>query len=162
MRRSDNSGAGGGSAFPPALRWINLALLALYPVAWAAPLAHAGLLPFFRGEKLTILSGVSDLAETDIGLAILVAVFALITPYVKTLLLTALHFGRLPAGRWVGALELMGKLSMADIFLLALYIVLIKGVGVGHVETGWGLWLFTALVFTSFAVSVITRRGLSR
>ena len=38
---------------------------------------------------------------------------------------------------------------MADVFLLALYIVLIKGVGVGHVETAWGLYLFTGLVLVS-------------
>lgn len=138
------------------LALANLALLALFPVAWAAPLARAGLLPFFEGDELSILGGVHDLWASDRVLAILVAVFALVAPYAKTLLLAAIHYGALPARRWTGPLALMGKLSMADIFLLALYIVIVKGVGVGHVETAWGLWLFTVLVLVSLAIAILT------
>lgn len=144
------------------LAWLNLALLGLFPVAWAAPLARAGFLPFFRGDELTILGGVSDLWAADPALALLVAFFALVAPYAKTLLLAAIHFGLLRAPRWAGALALIGKLSMADVFLLALYIVVVKGVGIGHVETAWGLWLFTALVLASFAIAVLTERGATR
>lgn len=140
------------------LAWVNLALLGLFPVAWAAPLARAGFLPFFRGDELTILGGVSDLWASDPALALLVAIFALIAPYAKTLLLAAIHFGLLQAPRWAGPLVLIGKLSMADIFLLALYIVLMKSVGIGHVETAWGLWLFTALVLASFTVAILTEQ----
>jgi hypothetical protein len=42
---------------------------------------------------------------------------------------------------------------MADIFLIALYIVIARGVGVGRVETAWGLYLFTAAVLASLALS---------
>ena len=35
---------------------------------------------------------------------------------------------------------------MADVFLIALYIVMVKGVGIGHVASAWGLWLFTFCV----------------
>ncbi|MEL6793328.1 MAG: paraquat-inducible protein A, partial [Pseudomonadota bacterium] len=62
--------------------------------------------------------------------------------------------------RWIGVISIAGKLSMADVFLLALYIVLIKGVGVGHVETAWGLYLFTACVLGSVAIALITERRL--
>ena len=34
------------------------------------------------------------------------------------------------------AIAILGKLAMADIFLIALYVVLAKGVGVGRVEIG--------------------------
>ncbi|QIE54529.1 paraquat-inducible protein A [Pikeienuella piscinae] len=140
------------------LAWVNLALLGFFPVAWVAPLARAGFLPFFQGDELTIIGGVSDLWASDPALALLIAFFALFAPYAKTLLLAGIHFDLLQARRWSGSLTLIGKLSMADIFLLALYIVLVKGVGVGHVETAWGLWLFTALVLTSFAVALLTDR----
>jgi len=53
----------------------------------------------------------------------------------------------------------IGKLSMADVFLIALYIVIVKGVGIGHVTPAWGLWLFTACVFTSIWVAWATGRG---
>ncbi len=45
---------------------------------------------------------------------------------------------------------------MADIFLIALYIVLIKGVGLATVETAWGLWLFTGCILASLALSFLT------
>ena len=136
---------------------VNLALLILYPVAWIAPLAHAGVLPFFSGTQISIVDGVQDLWEADAALAILVAVFAVVIPYGKTLFLSAVHF-RLAGPRALGAIEIIGKLSMADVFLIALYIVLVKGVGIGHVASGWGLWLFTACVLTSIWVGFETRR----
>lgn len=127
------------------LRAANLALLALYPLAWASPLATAGLLPWFDGNEITILGGVAELWEVDPLLAILVAVFAMVIPYAKTLALAAIQFGRLPP-RALPAIVAIGKLSMADVFLIAVYIVVVKGVGLGYVQSAWGLWLFTACV----------------
>ncbi len=49
---------------------------------------------------------------------------------------------------------------MADVFLVALYIVIVKGVGIGHVSTAWGLWLFTGCVLASIWVGWATRRAL--
>ncbi len=47
---------------------------------------------------------------------------------------------------------------MADVFLIALYVVVAKGIGVGRVETAWGLWLFTFCVLSSLAISTVTAR----
>ena len=138
---------------------VNLALLVLYPVAWIAPLAHAGLLPFFSGNQITVIGGVRDLWQADAALAVLVALFAVVIPYGKTLFLASVHFGMSGPGA-LGVIEVIGKLSMADVFLIALYIVIVKGVGVGHVGSGWGLWLFTACVLTSIWVGFETRRRL--
>ena len=43
---------------------------------------------------------------------------------------------------------------MADVFLIALYIVVIKGMGIGRVETAWGLYLFTFCILLSLALSL--------
>lgn len=137
-----------------ALKIANLSLLILYPIAWLAPLAHAGILPFFRGTELTIFSGIGDLWNTDVFLAIIVSVFAVVMPYFKTILLAVVQFGLAQGPRWMTALEIAGKLSMADVFLLAMYVVVVKGVGVGHVDIAWGLYLFTALVLTSLAITI--------
>ena len=76
---------------------LNLLLLLLYPASWLSPLARAGFLPFFSGTEITILGGVADLWQSDAALAVLVAVFAIVIPYAKTLSLAAIHFG------WLGA-----------------------------------------------------------
>ncbi len=142
-----------------ALKFANLSLLILYPIAWLAPLAHAGLLPFFRGTQLTILSGIGDLWDSDIALAIIVALFAVVMPYFKTILLALIQLGLLHGPPWMTALEIAGKLSMADVFLLAMYVVVVKGVGVGHVDIAWGLYLFSALVLTSLAITIGHKRA---
>ena len=45
---------------------------------------------------------------------------------------------------------------MADVFLIAIYIVVVKGVGLAHVETAWGLYLFTGCVLASIGISHLT------
>lgn len=136
---------------------LNLALLILYPVSWLAPLARAGWLPFFSGSEITLIGGVRNLWVSDAALAVLVALFAIVIPYGKTIVLALVHFGRL-GPRSLPAVEAIGKLSMADVFLIALYIVLVKGVGIGHVASAWGLWLFTACVLASLWAGFETRR----
>ena len=142
-----------------ALKFANLSLLILYPIAWFAPLAHAGILPFFRGTELTIVSGISDLWESDVFLALIVTVFAVVMPYFKTILLALIQFGLVKGQAWMTVLEIAGKLSMADVFLLAMYVVVVKGVGVGHVDIAWGLYLFTALVLTSLTITIGHKRA---
>jgi uncharacterized paraquat-inducible protein A len=139
------------------LKIANLSLLVLFPIAWVAPLLKAGLLPFFSLSEISVLTGVQSLWGKDVFLALVVTFFALVAPYLKTIGLALIHF-RLASPRLLPAITLMGKLAMADIFLIALYIVLAKGVGVGRVETGWGLYLFTACVIASLAVSFLSAR----
>lgn len=139
------------------LKLANLALLVLFPVAWFAPLMRAGLLPLFGLSEISVVSGLQALWRTDVVLALLVTVFALFAPYLKTIGLALIHF-RLASPRLLPALHVLGKLAMADVFLIALYIVVVKGVGLARVETAWGLYLFTACILVSLAVSTLTAR----
>ena len=139
------------------LRWINLSLLVLYPVAWAAPLMRAGLLPLFGLSEISVLTGLQALWQTDIFLAGVVALFALIAPYVKTVGLALVQFNLLHR-RPLPALTLMGKLAMADVFLIALYITIVKGIGIGRIETAWGLYLFSACILASLLISLAETR----
>ena len=72
-------------------------------------------------------------------------------------MLALMHFNRI-GPRWLPLLGILGKLAMADVFLIALYIVLAKGVGVGRIETGWGLYLFTFCVLASLVITELTKR----
>ena len=145
-------------------RAVTIALLVLFPVAWLAPLAEAGFaMPLFGGEEISILGGVIELAKSDIVLCVIVAVFAILIPYVKAILLVGAQFGQLGnPKRWLKILSAIGKLSMADVFLIAMYVVLIKGIGFGDIEIQWGLYLFTVLVLASIWVTWITERALKR
>jgi uncharacterized paraquat-inducible protein A len=144
-----------------ALRLANLALLVLFPIAWFAPLLRAGLLPLFGLSEISVISGLQSLWDSDVFLALLVTAFALFAPYLKTIGLACVHFG-LMRRKVLPVLSWLGKLAMADVFLIALYIVVVKGVGFARVETAWGLYLFTACILASIAISILTARELAR
>ncbi len=141
------------AAIAPLLRWLNLALVLLYPVAWSAPLMRAGLLPLFGMSEISVLTGLQALWRTDIVLALVVTLFALVAPLLKSLGLALIQFGLLDR-RALPAIGLLGKLAMADIFLIALYVTLAKGMGVGRVEIAWGLYLFTFCILAALALSL--------
>ena len=138
----------------------NLSLLILFPLAWSLPLLRSGLdLPFFGLEELSILSGIGALWHSDPAMAVLIAVLALLAPYAKTLVLAGLHLG-LVSDRALPVLHLLGKLAMADIFLISLYIVIARGVSFARVETAPGLYLFTFCVLGSLFLSLASRERL--
>ncbi|WP_322865672.1 paraquat-inducible protein A [Aquicoccus sp. G2-2] len=144
------------------LRLANLCLLVLFPISWFAPLMRAGLgLPLFSLNQISVVSGLQTLWKTDVFLALMVTFFALFAPYMKTIGLGLLHFDLL-SPRVLPALHILGKLAMADIFLIALYITVSKGIGIGHIETAWGLYLFTACILTSITLGLLTERAETR
>jgi len=139
------------------LRYLNLALLILFPISWFAPLMRAGILPIFGLSEISVISGLIELFQSDIVLALLVTVFALIAPMAKTVGIAMIQFGRL-TDRAKPYFEIMGKLAMADVFLIALYVVIVKGVGLATLETAWGLYLFSGCILASLAISHLTKR----
>lgn len=143
-----------------ALKYLNLSLILLFPIAWFAPLMRAGLkLPLFGLEEISVISGLQALWQTDVFLALLVTFFAIVSPLLKVIGVAMIQFG-LMRRKVLPVFNVLGKLAMADVFLIALYIVVIKGVAMTRVETGWGLYLFTFCILASLVVSHLTaKRG---
>lgn len=150
------------------MKYLNLALVVVFPVAWFAPLIRTGLLDewdmpswlgggtLFSPDTITVISGLQKLWGTDVFLAIAVTFFALVAPMMKCLGMALIHFNLLsPATK--PTIALMGKLAMADIFILSLYVVIAKGIGIGKIEVAWGLYLFTGAVIASLAVSLFSK-----
>jgi paraquat-inducible protein A len=139
------------------LRILNLSLLVLFPIAWFAPLLRAALLPVFGMDEISVMSGLQSLWGSDVFLALIVTTFAIFAPYLKTILLALVHFDLLKA-KVLPVLGYLGKLAMADIFLIALYVVVVKGAGRVTVEGGWGLYLFTGCVLASLMISTLSAK----
>ena len=140
-------------------RWLNLALLILFPVAWFAPLMRAALLPIFGMDEISVISGLQSLWGSDAVLALLVTFLAIFAPFLKTLGLALLDWNLL-SPRLLPALQFLGKLAMADVFLLALYIVVVKGVGLATIEVAWGLYLFSGCILASILLSGLRGKDL--
>lgn len=153
----------------PFPKLLNLSLLVAFPIAWFAPLIRTGLVPewqmpswlggstLFEADTITVISGLQKLWATDVFLAIAVTFFALVAPILKCVGLALIHFNLLSAATQP-VIAALGKLAMADIFILALYVVIAKGIGIGTIEIAWGLYLFTGAVIVSLILSLITRK----
>ena len=135
------------------MRLLNLSLLILFPLAWFAPLMRAALLPVFGMDEISVITGLQALWGSDAVLALLVTFLAVFAPFAKVIGLALLQFGIL-APRALPALRVLGRLAMADVFLIALYIVIAKGAGYVTVETAWGLYLFTGCVLMAGILSL--------
>lgn len=137
---------------------VNLLLLGLFPVAWQAPLARAEVAWLFTTDEISIFSGIIDLWESDTFLCVVVALFAVVAPYLKTVALVYAQFSEAEAARRIlPALEFLGRVSMTDVFLVAFYVIAYRGVG--EIVVDWGLYLFTGLVLVSIWSSWATRRA---
>ena len=144
-----------------ALRLANLSLLVLFPVAWFAPLMLAVSFPLWGlnlgAREISTISGLQSLWGSDVFLALAVTTFALFAPYAKTIGLALVHFG-LMRRKVLPVLAVIGKFAMAEVFLIAIYVVVLKGVGIGQIDTAWGLYLFTGCILASIVISALTTR----
>jgi paraquat-inducible protein A len=134
----------------------------LVPVTWWLPLFEARV-PFLWRQEVSIASGLVELWRLDLVLCATVFLFSVLAPLAKSAALAWVWY-RTPqssAGRLLDRLSLLGKLAMTEVFLLAVIIVGIKGVGIGRVEVSWGLYAFTGIVTASFAVSTWAWAALS-
>jgi uncharacterized paraquat-inducible protein A len=139
---------------------LGLTLVAL-TIAWWVPLFTARV-PFLWRQDVSVASGLVELWRLDLFLFLVVLVFSVLTPLAKTCL-SLYAWYRLPlaaARRQLPRLALLGKLSMAELFLLAVIIVGFKGVGVGRVETAWGLYVFGGAVLGSLGISLWADKAL--
>lgn len=141
---------------------MQLAILAAVPVAWTAPLFTARV-PWLWRQDVSIVSGLVDLWAIDRLLFAVVLLFSVIAPAAKAVVGLWLWY-RVPAAatsHWPERLAILGKLAMTEIFLLAVAIVGFKGVGLGQVETRWGMWWLTGVVVAGLGVSMVMERSLS-
>ncbi|MFA7433371.1 MAG: paraquat-inducible protein A [Gemmobacter sp.] len=149
---------------PPArlrlfLLFASGALMVLFPVAWFAPLMTVRVTLRFwaEGSDLSVISTLQSVWAQDAVLALVLTFLAIVAPTIKVLGL-ALILLRLMSPRLHGVLYLIGRLAMADVFLIAVYIALFQGIQGGTITLGWGLYLFTGCVLASVALSLAAAR----
>jgi paraquat-inducible protein A len=143
----------------PALIALTALLAVLFPVAWFAPLMTVKVrLAFWAdGTDLTLISTLQSLWFEDAVLGLLLTFAAIVAPTVKVLG-TALVLLHLLSPRVQGVLWHIGRFAMADVFLIAVYVAMFKGLDGGTITIGWGLHLFTACVIGSLLLSLATER----
>ncbi len=142
---------------------LLLVTLILLPVGWWLPLVRTRIF-FFDRSEISILGGVSILWGTDRVLCLLVVLFSMVAPVAKAFSGLWLWY-RVPihgAARWITALSILSKISMAEVFLVAVVVVGFKGIGLGTITVASGFYLFAAVVVGSLALSLLSGMELRR
>lgn len=119
---------------------------------------------FIRRQEIVLAQAAYDLYQTDTVLFLVVFFFGMAVPAVK-MIASAWAWYLLDVRRaakhqtWI---TILGKLSMLDVMLIAIFIVAIRGTGIGSVDILPGLYYYVALVLSSFFVSLTMERLLDR
>jgi paraquat-inducible protein A len=147
-------------------RWIGPLLAAnliLFMVAWFMPIMTISKFWFWK-DTASIWDTVALLwKEDEIFIFLIVGVFSMLFPAVK-LLVAGWVWARVDAGsaagaRSVGLLEILGKWSMVDVFVVALVVVAVKVSLVTNVTVHSGIYMFTgAALFSILLLVWIGRR----
>lgn len=139
---------------------LLLALL-LLPLSWWLPLFRTGLW-LLTSHEVSTLVAVQSLWGVDRVLCLVVLLFAMVLPALKSLLLLHAWY-RLPlcrAARRLTWLARLGKLAMSEVFLVAVAVVAIKGAGIGEITIEPGLYVFAGLVLGSLALALVAEARL--
>lgn len=136
-----------------------LGIAGLFVTSWFAPLMVVQLKYAFwmEGTAVSLISTLQGLWADDPVLALVLSFLTLMAPMVKLLGMGLIATGLLdPKAK--GILWILGKLAMADVLLIVLYIAIFKGLDGGTITLQWGLWLYTAAVLASLALSLTTAK----
>ncbi len=151
-------------------RWLGWgAILAtiLLVAGWMLPIMTVERL-LFLSREISILQGVAELWSGDEAfLAIVIGAFSILLPAIKLALALYLWFhaeaGSQQLRRALGLLELAGRWSMLDVFVVALLVVAIRTSLIDDVTVHPGVYVFTAAIVLSLVVvqrmAVLARRA---
>ena len=122
----------------------------------ALPLVHFEKFYFFS-ESPSLIELIAGLwVEGDVGIAVLVAVFSIISPFMKMLIVfhAATHRGTRAFPGW---LSYLSKWSMMDVLLVALIIFGAKTSGIATAITQPGIWFYTSAAVLSVIAAELLR-----
>ena len=135
---------------------VSLLILLLFPVIFFVPLLRTKI--WFLSYNEIILARVAyDLFYADKFLFVVVFVFGMLIPACKMVMsvLCWYHFDISFYDRHSEILFYLGKLSMLDVMLLAIFIVAFKGIGFGVMEIRYGLYAYVLLILGSFFLNLV-------
>jgi len=151
-------------------RWLGWgAILAaiLLVTGWVLPIMTVERFLFLSSE-VSILQGVEELwSEDEVFLAVVIGTFSVLLPAVKLALALYLWFqaeaGSRRLHRVLILLEMTGRWSMLDVFVVALLVVAIRTSLIDDVTVHPGVYVFTAAIVLSLVVvqrmAVLARRA---
>lgn len=137
---------------------INVLNIVNFFVLWFIPIIRQTAFTFLN-KDISMASVAYELYRTDILLFIIVSSSVTIVPMAKSAIYVYIWFFAKNLKAWPMATgALLGKISMLDIFIYAVFIVLMKGQGLVSITILPGMYLYIAAALISLAVGMATER----
>ena len=152
------------------LGWGAILAAVLLVAGWVLPIMTVERL-LFLSHEISILQGVGELwSEGESFLALVIGAFSVLLPAVKLALALYLWFHAEAGSRRLhhalSLLELAGRWSMLDVFVVALLVVAIRTSLIDDVTVHPGVYVFTAAIVLSLVVvqrmTVLARRAVAQ
>lgn len=144
---------------------VSLISLTLFGLGICLPLMRVEKWIFWR-NKYSLVHGTLQLArEENVWLAVLFALLVIVLPLLEQLGLLAISLtGRLQqTPRWLErAVPVLNEWAMADVFALALFIVVVRLGGLAHVTPQVGLFCYALAIASHGYLAWQFRRALAR
>ena len=138
-----------------------MAAMGLLIAGWSYPTLKLTKVIFFT-DTYSIWAGIMELWKADLYfLAGLIFFFSMIFPLAKLLVLMVIWFTPLmqeTRSRYLDWLEMLGRWSMLDVFVLATLIVLIKSKSIVDAKAAIGIYFFAGAVLLSRLTSNVMKR----
>ena len=138
-----------------------LTAIGLLIAGWSLPTLKLTKVIFFT-DTYSIWAGIMELWKADLYfIAGLIFFFSMIFPMAKLLGLMGIWFVPLEQqvrSRYLDWLELLGRWSMLDVFVVATLIVLLKSKAVVDANAAIGIYLFAGAVLLSMLMSNVMSR----
>jgi len=144
--------------------WIGYAavsLALLFPVVLVVPILSTRTF-FISRNEIALANLAFDLFRTDKVLFVVVVIFGIVVPWCKSVVSCFYWYSASNPGERFEFLATLGKFGMLDVMLLAIFVVVFKGTGLGAIELRWGLYLYVSFVVASLCVSVAMRRAIAK
>lgn len=142
------------------VNFLLVALVVLFIIGIWAPILTLKKLLFVQ-NTFSILSGINQLlTDGQYALFILIAMFTLVLPCCKIVVLfTAWNSPQSPTRRrYVEWLSAIGKWSMLDVFVVAVLIASVKLGALASIEIHYGLYVFTTAVILMMVTTHFVHR----
>lgn len=146
----------------PSGRWVSVAATAAFVAGSALPLMAVEKWIFWSNDYSLLRSLGAMLAAGEHGLFALVVVFVLGLPLARLGGLGLLRWRRAPSDRLLRWVLTLDDWAMADVFALALLVVITKASQMASITPRIGLWMLLASAVLSVYDAWLLRRSLSR
>lgn len=137
---------------------LVLSGIAFFVIGLSAPMATLDQL-FLPPDTYSLLVGVIDLfRESEWLIGVIIFAFSILFPLAKFLALLWIYFRcrqGLAPGINIGVLELLGKWSMLDVFVLAITFGAANLGVLSQVEIHWGIYFYAAAVIISIYTAML-------